>query len=200
MLVNQEFLIRLLNSSEFFAPRRPARFTPATHPPVVTSIEKQYQQQKKTNQTKQHKTKTDDKRNSCALSCSSKCTCCSTCMDHRPSSLPSPSPSRARGCASGRSDTVARQRLHRPSLCPRWRVRYCTRGRTGPWFPPPGGAPHGSREPEKRKPPSARPPARQLAPKRKRKIKGEKGEGGSTWKILGGVFHVLVCVHNNNFF
>jgi hypothetical protein len=107
---------------------------------------------------------------------------------------------RARGFAPGRSPTVARQRLHRPSLWPRWRVRDCTRGRTGPWFPPPGGAPHRSREPEKRKPPPARPPARQLAPKRKRKIKGEKGEGASTWKFFGGVFHVLVCVHNKKIF
>ncbi len=113
-------------------------------------------------------------------------------MDHRPSSLPSPSPrARARGWASGRSPTVARQRLHRPSLCPGWRVRDCTRGRTGPWFPPPGGDPHRSGEPEKRKPP----PARQLAPKRKRKKRG----GRLHVEIFGGVPRACLCAQQSFF-
>lgn len=164
MLVNQEFLMRLLNSSEFVAP-------PA--PPQPPTRGHQYRETIPATKTKQHKTKTDDNRNSCASSCSSKCTCCSTCMDHRPSSLPSPPPrARAGGRTGGRppspgnASTVlvsapggvcAIAPVEEPGLGSRPRVV----PRTGPVNPRKG----------------ARPPARAPARSQKKKenIKGKKG-------------------------
>lgn len=193
MLVNQEFLMRLLNSSDFFGPPRPLH---PSHRPVVTSIEKQYQQQKK---KKPHQTKPNSTR-------------------RRP--MTTATVALLRVAANAPAAAHAWTTVLRPFL-PLPLARARAGGRPGGRPPSPGSASTvlvsapggvcaiapveepglGSRPrvvtrtgPANRRKGNPRPPASSLP-----KEKGKKGEGGSTWKFLG-VFHVLVCVHNKVFF